>query len=127
MFKYPSQLWAIASRPGSALGSGVGKLCDSKCSLVVRLEVSFASYREHITLMASFECFRPKHHGVWHMLRNQSLHGNPSRYSNWRDESLNKVLKDSCRNLSQLTFERVLLLKMRATLSRESAKRHRDV
>ena len=58
----------------------------------------------------------PKRHMVLHMLERLPDLGNPSKYANWRDESLNKDLKKSCRGVSQLTFERGLYCRMRAWL-----------
>ena len=38
--------------------------------------------------------------------------GNPTLYSNWLDEALNRVLKKACRGISQRTFEASLLVRM---------------
>jgi hypothetical protein len=47
----------------------------------------------------------PKRHVVVHLLGNIPVMGNPHRYANWLDESLNKDLKKCCRTVSQATFE----------------------
>ena len=73
-------------------------------------------YARHMAMVAFFECYKPKHHAFFHLLKNQSLHGNPRRYANWLGEDNNKVLTASCRNLSQLTSERTVLVKMRENL-----------
>ena len=85
---------------------------------------NFAKYQEsldlrnrHVALMTPFEAFLPKHHIMWHLIANIGLHGNPSWYSAWLDESLNKVLKSACRNVSQMTFEASVLLNMRELLA----------
>ncbi len=69
------------------------------------------------------DLFTPKRHLVAHLLGKLGLLGNPQQYANWLDESLNKDLKRSCRIVSQSTFERFLLLRMRELLRRSSLKR----
>ena len=54
----------------------------------------------------------PKRHAMGHMICSTPLKGNPRCYSNWLDESLNRLLKKACRQLSQATFEQTLLLTM---------------
>ena len=51
----------------------------------------------------------PKRHLCTHLLSNLAKHGNPRMYSTWMDESLNKQIKKCCRELSQTTFDIVLL------------------
>lgn len=80
-------------------------------------EESFDDYNKHLALMAPYSSYVPKHHVCVHMMANLELHGNPSTYSNWTDESLNKILKASCRHVSQRTFESSLLLRMRELLA----------
>ncbi len=73
---------------------------------------TFEIYNTFVALMAPFECYTPKFHVVWHCLYNQKRQGNPTVYSNWMDETLNKSLKGTCRFVSQATFEASVLLRM---------------
>ena len=66
----------------------------------------------------------PKFRIVFHLIFDISLFGNPSLYATWYDEALNKLLKATCRQTSQSTFERAVLLRMRELLSK--LKRARD-
>ncbi len=74
------------------------------------------AYLHHLALMAHFDCFVPKHHIVVHLLRKTGFQGNPMVYSTWLDESLNKLLKAACKNVSAATFYKSVLLKMRDLL-----------
>ncbi len=65
----------------------------------------------------------PKRHIVVHLLQSIPFLGNPHRYANWLDESLNKDLKRCCRTVSQATFETFLLLRMRIVLAASNSKR----
>ena len=65
----------------------------------------------------------PKRHIVVHLLKSIPFLGNPHRYANWLDESLNKDLKRCCRTVSQATFETFLLLRMRIVLASPNSKR----
>ena len=73
-------------------------------------------YRKHLALMTYFDQFVPKHHVVVHLVHRLLFLGNPSWYSNWTDESLNRMLKACCRHVSQSTVEWSLLLRMRDLL-----------
>ena len=64
----------------------------------------------------------PKRHLWTHALDRLLDHGNPWNYSCWYDEHLNKVLKMATRNVSQATFEKSLLQRMRYILSGEAKK-----
>jgi hypothetical protein len=85
------------------------------------IKESFKKYCTHIALMVPFGVFTPKHHLCFHLVGNLLWHGNPIWYANWRDESLNRVLKACCRNVSQRTFDASLLLRMRELISDSSA------
>ena len=88
------------------------------------VQLSFDMWHRYCSLTeGNPELVQPKKHMVAHMLLKMCLQGNPQRYANWLDESLNKLLKKSCRTVSQVTFERFLLLRMQETLRRMSAKR----
>ena len=73
-------------------------------------------YQQHLELMEPDEAWTPKHHVIFHMLFRADWLGNPRFYSAWRSEALNKVLKGSCRQVSQATFEATVLLKMARVL-----------
>ena len=77
---------------------------------------SMSLYVKHMALMVPFDCFVPKHHIVFHLLRNVGFQGNPLVYATWLDESLNKSLKAACKNASPATFEQSVLMKMRELL-----------
>jgi hypothetical protein len=68
--------------------------------------------------MAAFDSFLPKHHMLVHLLFSQKKQGNPSAYSNWQDEALNKTLKASCRFVLQLTFELGVLMRVKDILEK---------
>ena len=76
----------------------------------------FRKLTMHMELMRPFECFVPKHHVMFHAILETMEKGNPWFYGTWMDESLNKILKGTCRNASQITFEMTILLKMRELL-----------
>ena len=69
------------------------------------------------------ECFQPKRHLMIHLLREQGFFGCPSKYANWLDEALNKLLKGTTRNVSQLTFDSTILPAMRRLLVEVNAGR----
>ena len=60
----------------------------------------------------------PKRHLMVHLLSRSAFFGNPRWYAVWRDESLNRELKKSCRVVAQSTFEDLLLLRFRERLRR---------
>ena len=76
----------------------------------------FELYGRYISLMEPDDILTPKNHLVWHMLSRIAFQGNPRFYGTWRDEGLNKTLKKSCRETSQATFERSILMRMRLIL-----------
>jgi len=76
----------------------------------------FRLYNDHMALMSTFCCFKPKHHVIYHILEKSIWFGNPTLYDCWLDESLNKNLKAACRMQSQLTFEPCVLFAMRKIL-----------
>ena len=82
----------------------------------VILKDCFALFTRHMALMEEDEQYVPKHHVVLHMLRNSELLGNPTFYSTWLDETLNKTLKAACRETSQATFEASVLYRMRGLM-----------
>ena len=62
--------------------------------------------------------FSPKHHMMFHLLLRCARQGKPALYYNFMDESLNKDLKKILRNVHQVAFERLGLLKAREYLKR---------
>ena len=68
---------------------------------------------------------QPKRHLGTHLVARLCWHGNPSRYANWLDETLNKGLKASCRTVSQITFEVFSLLRSRVADFMRGVKRKR--
>ena len=84
-------------------------------------QACFDLYTEHMSLMARYTVFTPKHHLAFHLLANTRLQGNPSFYATWFDEALNQKLKAACRQTSQMNFECPILLRM-VDLMREVAR-----
>lgn len=77
------------------------------------IQATFDAWNRFLALtdgMAALET--PKRHMMAHLLERQRIQGNPRQYANWLDESLNSELKSACRNTSQVTFERSVLLRM---------------
>ena len=64
---------------------------------------------------------QPKKHSTVHLLKDAAWFGNPRLYANWIDESLNKILKMSCRTCSQATLESSVLTRMSTTLRKRKA------
>ena len=58
----------------------------------------------------------PKRHLMLHLINDLQQYGNPWWYDTFTDESNNKILKQTCRMQSQVTFERSVLPAMRAQL-----------
>lgn len=75
-------------------------------------------YKRFLTLTKSMGMNIPKRHLFMHLLRGIPANGNPKRHACWQDESLNKMLKATCRNTSQTTFDEVVLLFMQRQLNR---------
>ena len=65
----------------------------------------------------------PKRHLTAHLLQKMAWFGNPRLYANWGDESDNKLMKASCRTVSQQTFDKFLLLRMKVLMERKRADR----
>ena len=54
----------------------------------------------------------PKRHLTTHLVVSSSFFGNPVRFANWQDESLNRVFRATCRLTSQKTFESSVMPRM---------------
>ena len=65
----------------------------------------------HVALIKPYVPMLPKHHLWVHMIKKSLLQGNPWKYANFLNESLNKNLKNCCKHASQLTFETTVLWK----------------
>ena len=82
---------------------------------------SFDCWNEFLSATRAWDELKiPKKHMIAHMLERLEEAGNPTCYSNWLNESLNKLLKQCARQVSQHTFESGLLVRMRALLRKRS-------
>ena len=106
-------LWAILLEAGQCLVQMVDVWATSGTNIPdEKVERCFVLYNRYMELIAPLEIYVPKNHLVYHLLFNIPMHGNPKDYATWLDESLNKVLKGCCRNVSQATFEQTVLVRM---------------
>ena len=69
--------------------------------------------RNHVTCETGYQ---PKHHQLLHLVHRALYQGNPMKYANFLNESLNSTLKKSARYCHQMTFELCLLRRMRYLL-----------
>ena len=106
---------------GSALVQLMKVLDESSVVMTsTQIRDAFAAYQRYLALTDGIEELRgPKRHILLHMLRQMPVQGNPKRYANWYDETLNRLLKLACRTTSQLTFETSVLLRMQVLLDNE--------
>ena len=74
-------------------------------------------YVKHIALMQPYDIFVPKHHITFHLLFSTKYLGNPTKFATWVDESLNKTLKQACKNACAATFENSVLMRMQHILA----------
>ena len=81
-----------------------------------RRQEALDEYGKHVALMQPFNVYTPKHHIVFHLVQASRWLGNPAKYSTWKDEALNKVLKSACRHACAARFDTVVLLRMRELL-----------
>jgi hypothetical protein len=81
------------------------------------IQLCFDNYSKYMVLMLPYDINVPKNHQVFHLLDRIKFQGNPTCYAVWLDESLNKLLKKTCRNTSQFTFERSVLHRMKRLLN----------
>jgi hypothetical protein len=81
------------------------------------IQLCFNNYSRYMLLMAPYHINVPKNHQAFHLLQRIKFQGNPTVYAVWLDESLNKLLKNTCRNTSQYTFEYSVLLRMKRLLN----------
>jgi hypothetical protein len=107
-------------RAGSALLRMVD-IWDS-CGRVMEATASraaFEQYQTHMTCMEPDDMFTPKHHILFHLLYRSGQLGNPRYYASWQSEAKNKLLKSSCRAVSQATFEATVLFRMKHVLRKQ--------
>jgi len=91
-----------------------------------QIQEAWSRWKQHLALTQEIpELQIPKRHVMFHLLEKLPFLGNPRYYSNWLDESLNRMLKDACRQISQQTFEESLLLRMPELLQSYFRKRSR--
>jgi hypothetical protein len=111
---------------GQAIVQHMEVINSSGCQLSTQaLQQLFDTLKRHLLLMRGQESDLPKHHQWIHMVDRAAFTGNPRFHANWLNESLNKTMKASARNCSQLTFEPSLLFKMRGALRQLLGKRTR--
>ena len=95
---------------------GVWDACDMHMP-AASIQQCFDLTLRHLSLTESVEeLLIPKRHLLLHLLKRMGHHGNPRFYATWFDESLNKLLKRSCKHVSQATFESSVLTTMSAVL-----------
>ena len=81
------------------------------------LQASFRAFNSFADATAGVPGIEiPKRHLSVHLLKDTAFLGNPRFYSNWLDESLNKLLKQVCRGISQATFDCTVLSAMQRLL-----------
>jgi hypothetical protein len=81
------------------------------------IQLCFNNYSRYMLLMAPYNINVHKNHQAFHLLHRIKFQGNPTLYAVWLDESLNKLLKKTCRNTSQYTFNHSVLLRMKRLLN----------
>ena len=81
-----------------------------------QIQSSFDLYIAFLEATDELSMESPKRHLAMHLLETLSRFGNPLRYMNWIDESLNKTLKSCARQVSQTTFEVAVLSAIRQCL-----------
>ena len=71
-------------------------------------------FNRYLVLTNNLEDLRfPKRHLAMRLVKSVGFLGNPRWFANWMDESLNKLLRATCRNVSQSTFDVTVLSGMR--------------
>ena len=84
-------------------------------------------FKMFLALTANMEGMAiPKRHVMMHVLDDMHKFGNPKTYANWLNESMNKVLRKCCRQVSQCTFDTAVLSGFRELHKRRSTKRKLD-
>lgn len=117
--------WRRTLRAGRALERMVETWRKAGSVLTsAELQVTMDCWKSFLSLTAERESLQiPKRHLCAHLVFRAAYFGNPRRYANWEDESLNRVLKAALRQVSQATFEAFLLLRFREVLRQRGVKR----
>jgi hypothetical protein len=82
-------------------------------------QAALQQYQTHMACMEPDDMYTPKHHILFHLLFRSCQLGNPKYYASWQSEAKNKVLKMSCRAVSQATFSATVLFRMKHVLAKE--------
>ena len=135
-------LWRIVNGKRKGLDDQAGRLADAGADMInwmlvfdrsgMRLNaddeaqcwhfwIRFCTLTQHLPAL-----FLATRHLIIHLFDQLETRGNPKYYSSWMDERLNRLLEGSCRQLSQLTFEPVLLVKMEHLLAKQVARTRRN-
>ena len=97
---------------------------NGPCMPTDQIDLCFSLYSQYLFLTKDVPAvIFPKRHIICHSIERLVDQGNAKFFGNWHDETLNKVLKMACRNVSQVTFEPSLLRRMRPMLAKSSKKR----
>ena len=92
----------------------------SWCLSAVEVAGAVSAWSRFLTLTRDLDELEiPKKHLSMHLVQETSWHGNPRFYATWRDEALNKLLKSTCKFVSQMTFDVSVFSSMRRLLSEE--------
>ena len=92
----------------------------------------YDTLKRHLLLLADCpdelpeEWELPKHHLWIHLVHKAVKTGNPRLLDNFLNESLNKLLKSTCRHASQITWEKSVLFKMKGARDSLEKKRKRE-
>ena len=88
------------------------KLTDTEIRTCRDAWVAFCRLTKHLSSRVEF----PKRHLGIHLISQLKWFGNPRFYAVWKDESLNKVLKATCRQVHQHTFDSQIIGSLNALL-----------
>ena len=129
--KYASRLDETAGPKFLAAGQHLIDLVHTMRAEPYRMSTNgiqrmFNSVKAYTRLTEDLVPYIPKNHMLFHMICKAHEQGNPKFYSSFEDESLNKLLKTTCRYCSQAQFERGVLHRMRYMLDKQNAKRKRN-
>ena len=82
------------------------------------------SSKLYLRLMDDFGvAFKPKDHFLVHLSRRTQRMGSPSLYSNWTDESINRLLRDVARGAHSLVHETRILAEFSLAYANEPKRR----
>ena len=83
----------------------------------IEIELTFEAFNKFIAATVNVAGVNlPKRHMSAHLVRESLFIGNLRFYANWQDETLNRVWKACCRNISQLTFDTCVISSMQMVL-----------